>query len=186
MEDVRQFEIEIQRDWVLITYDIPAKMDATRKRVIRALRNMGALKHTDSHVCMHADGSHVNEDDDVCSRWGSKRKKKSWRKERKKNDYFDERSSKRSFTKIPMVNRFKSALFRFLIYQLRYVLPEAVSLMSTGHRGSGLSRPTSGRPIESTPTGSTRRTQSGLGGWGLSMSLRGRGLHQKHIQTISS
>jgi len=30
MADVRQFEIEIQRDWVLITYDIPAKMDATR------------------------------------------------------------------------------------------------------------------------------------------------------------
>lgn len=48
MADVREFEIEIQRDWVLITYDIPAKMDATRKRVIRALRNMGALKHTDS------------------------------------------------------------------------------------------------------------------------------------------
>jgi len=45
---VRQFEVEIQRDWVLITYDIPARMDTTRKRVIRALRNMGALRHTDS------------------------------------------------------------------------------------------------------------------------------------------
>jgi len=45
---VRQLEREIQRDWILITYDIPARMDSTRKRVIRALRSMGALKHTDS------------------------------------------------------------------------------------------------------------------------------------------
>lgn len=48
MSDVGRFELELERDWILITYDIPRDQDAERKRVIRALKKIGALKHTDS------------------------------------------------------------------------------------------------------------------------------------------
>lgn len=49
MADVgHSLEIELHRDWVLITYDIPRAHDGVRKKVIRELQKMGALRHTDS------------------------------------------------------------------------------------------------------------------------------------------
>ncbi|MDI6847001.1 MAG: hypothetical protein QMD23_02575 [Candidatus Bathyarchaeia archaeon] len=48
MADVGQLEIQLQHDWLLITYDIPRTQDKERKRIIRALKNMGALMHTES------------------------------------------------------------------------------------------------------------------------------------------
>lgn len=41
-------ELVIQKDWILITYDIPKSQDSIRKKTIRTLRKMGALRHTDS------------------------------------------------------------------------------------------------------------------------------------------
>jgi hypothetical protein len=46
--DVGQLEVEVKHDWILITYDIPRKHDAVRKKVIRGLRKMGGMRHTDS------------------------------------------------------------------------------------------------------------------------------------------
>jgi len=48
MADVGHLEIELHRDWILITYDIPRVHDGVRKKVIRDLRKMGAMRHTDS------------------------------------------------------------------------------------------------------------------------------------------
>jgi hypothetical protein len=49
MSDVGQgLEIHIQHDWILVTYDIPRSRDNVRKKVIRALRALGAMRHTDS------------------------------------------------------------------------------------------------------------------------------------------
>lgn len=44
--DVGQFRMQIQHDWILIVYDIPRSKDYLRKRVIRVLRRLGALRHT--------------------------------------------------------------------------------------------------------------------------------------------